>query len=439
MIHLSCTKDDFGDNLLNESEPNSEFLHTITIDAAEAQLVEILSDMEGIATRSGEASKSRKIASRYSTGSPIATRADENFEPYVHVFNFEDNEGFAIMSGDDRVNPLLALTFNGELTQETEVDNPGMIVFLANMEEHYVNEIKAHDELLSAVAATGNRVVYGEWKTWYYGMYGGNCNVQWGQNYPYNMYCPLKNGSHTVTGCVATAVAQLMSVYEYPTSYGGYTFNWDAMNKHINFSNSYVPAYSQIARLMQQLGLSQNLNINYGLSSEGGSGADPANIPRTLKNFGFSNGGSLNGYNTNTVVSELRQGRHILIGGFESRTLHKKKFLGIKIKKYYTYSGGHRWLAHGLLERERTISIYNSNNVLISETNESIWYPLCNFGWDGYGDGYYLSGAFDVNRGPSYNWVGPYTRSDSDNEIMEDEGTPNNFQYKVTAVTGIRK
>lgn len=46
MIHLSCTKDDFGDNLLNESEPNSEFLHTITIDAAEAQLVEILSDME---------------------------------------------------------------------------------------------------------------------------------------------------------------------------------------------------------------------------------------------------------------------------------------------------------------------------------------------------------------------------------------------------------
>lgn len=282
-------------------------------------------------------------------------------------------------------------------------------------------------------------MVYGSWKTWYYGMYGGNCNVQWDQGFPYNMYCPLENGSRTVTGCVATAVAQLMSVYEYPSSYGEYSFDWNEMNKHINASYSYPPAYSQIARLMQQLGLGKNLNMEYGLSSQGGSGANPENIPRTLKKFGFSNGGSLKDYNTETVVSELRQGYHILIGGYESRTLHKNKFLGITVKKYYTYSGGHRWLAHGLLQRVRTISTYNSNNVLVSEKEECEWYPLCNFGWGGSCDGYYLSGAFDTAIGPAYNWSGPFTRSDLGGELVENESTPNNFQFKMTMVTGIRK
>lgn len=435
----SCAKEGLGEDFQDAPEPNSEFVHAVSIDEAETQLVGLLSDMEEAATRSGEVFAPRKIVSRYSTGTPVATRTEGEIEPYVHVFNFENNDGFAIMSGDDRVDPLLALTFSGELTPETEVENPGMIIFLSNMEELYTNEIKSYDEASSRVASAGNREVYGPWKSWYYGMHGGNCNVQWGQGYPYNMYCPLKNGSRTATGCVATAVAQLMSVYKHPASYGEYTFDWSEMNKHINSSHAYAPAYSQIARLMQQLGLSKNLDMKYGLSSEGGSGANPANIPRTLKNFGFSNGGSLQGYNTNTVVSELRYGYHVLIGGCESRTLHKKKFLGITIKKYYTYSAGHRWLAHGLLERARTISTYNSDNVLVSEREESVWYPLCNFGWGGYGDGYYLSGAFDTNKGPAYDWVGPHTRSDAGDTSAENETTPNNFQYNMTAVIGIRK
>lgn len=216
----SCAKEGLGEDFQDAPEPNSEFVHAVSIDEAETQLVGLLSDMEEAATRSGEVFAPRKIVSRYSTGTPVATRTEGEIEPYVHVFNFENNDGFAIMSGDDRVDPLLALTFSGELTPETEVENPGMIIFLSNMEELYTNEIKSYDEASSRVASAGNREVYGPWKSWYYGMHGGNCNVQWGQGYPYNMYCPLKNGSRTATGCVATAVAQLMSVYKHPASYG---------------------------------------------------------------------------------------------------------------------------------------------------------------------------------------------------------------------------
>ncbi len=40
----------------------------------------------------------------------------------------------------------------------------------------------------------------------------------WGQNAPYNLQCPLAPGKnvHCKTGCVATAMAQVMKYYGYP-------------------------------------------------------------------------------------------------------------------------------------------------------------------------------------------------------------------------------
>ena len=43
------------------------------------------------------------------------------------------------------------------------------------------------------------------------------CQTKWGQGYPYNDQTPTYNGgTHYVTGCVATAMAQAMNYYEYP-------------------------------------------------------------------------------------------------------------------------------------------------------------------------------------------------------------------------------
>lgn len=87
-----------------------------------------------------------------------------------------------------------------------------------------------------------------------------------------------------------------------------------------------------------------------------------------------------------------------------------------------------------------TVSEYNYySNELVRQKEEVVWYPLCNFGWNGLSDGYYLSGAFDTHKGPAYEWNGPNTRSKTENETHENEGTAGNFQYKMTAVIGIRK
>ena len=71
---------------------------------------------------------------------------------------------------------------------------------------------------------------------------------------------------------------------------------------------------------MIDLGTSENLNMSYNTKTNGGSGAKSQNIPRTLKNFGYSDGGHLIDYNTKTIVSELKNKHSVLVSGFS----HKK-------------------------------------------------------------------------------------------------------------------
>ncbi len=64
-------------------------------------------------------------------------------------------------------------------------------------------------------------------------------------------------------------------------------------------------------------------------------------------------------------------------------------------------------------------------------TIESEWYPLCNWGWDGYYDGYYLSGVFDTTKDIPYS-------SDTKSEQAK-EGEEGNYQFEINVVTGIRR
>lgn len=74
-------------------------------------------------------------------------------------------------------------------------------------------------------------------------------------------------------------------------------------------------------------------------------------------------------------------------------------------------------------------------SVLISTSYESQWYPLCNWGWGGSRDGYYLSAAFDTTKGYSYSENETSSRSSDPVEGTSDY----NYQFKLTAITGIRK
>ena len=416
----TCIMTGCSDNYAEEPNQPKAMTHEVTQSEALQHLNKILPDLKIPSTRGAAERSLPPITSSYSVGSHSSTRSDGEVEPYFHIFNFGNNEGFAIMSGDDRVAPLLALTFKGELTPDTEIENPGFKIAYAKMEDYYVEQVST----FSFGGGGGGMlpidpgdnleleryVVYGDPVEIDHDMLLGHCQVKWGQRSPYNNYCPPISGQLPPAGCAAVAVAQLMSIYKYPNSYNGYTFNWNLMNQYVNRSCSQQDnaiAVDQIARLMQQLGLSQNLAMQYGLD---GSGAYTSDVPHTLSNFGYSNGGTPNSYNTDDVVDELLAGYPILISGYDG-----------------TY--GHIWLGHGLKEYEQMAYIYNGYNMLVSTIDVELFYVLCNWGWDGDSDGYYLSKTFDINEGPAYSDPSS-TRSDSERR---------NYQYNLTAVINIRQ
>lgn len=425
---MICTFVSCADNANFEPEEQAQereqlrekLSHEVTQAEARVKLEKMLPNLKLPSTRGGDTNSLPPITSVYTRGkAAVATRAGEEVEPYFHIFNFGDNEGFAIMSGDDRVEPLLALTFKGELTPETEIDNPGFEIAYEKMEEYYVEKIlNQSDESLGVNVPSFDTVTPPIVidSTYYYPMTFGYCPVKWGQDAPYNVYCFVPNtNTSAMTGCVPTAVAQLMAIYKYPNSYcylpdnDSEDFNWEDMTSQTPSS----AGIDDIARLMYFLGKPENLEAIY---SDSSSFAYTACIPRTLENFGYSNGGNLTSYDADVVIGELQNGYPVLMSGKRMNELAEYK--------------GHSWLAHGAMKRTTIFKRYYKplGWVTIGGPIET-YYILCNWGWNGNADGYYLSHSFNPSNGAIY-----------PDPIQPSNSTLNrNYQYYMETIINIRK
>ena len=113
--------------------------------------------------------------------------------------------------------------------------------------------------------------------------------TRWNQTPYYNDLCPMDNNRNerTVTGCVATAMAQVLKYWEYPvTGNGSYsyshthgeqsadfantTYDWNNMPLELSASSSDIQK-TAVAQLMYHCGVS--VEMDYGVASTGGSGA----------------------------------------------------------------------------------------------------------------------------------------------------------------------
>ena len=111
------------------------------------------------------------------------------------------------------------------------------------------------------------------------------CSTKWNQGAPYNNLCPTLNNQPTVTGCLATAMAQVLKTYNYPEKGGGgtYSYAWGAGNETLKFNysgttfqwdlmkDSYTTsakgdAVDAVATLMYACGVACNMNFTNGAS-----------------------------------------------------------------------------------------------------------------------------------------------------------------------------
>lgn len=353
-----------------------------------------------------------------------ATRddAEQDIQTQLYLFNFQDSLGYALYSADKNGPGLVAISDNGNLDLNSCINHPGVELFLEGLETNIFKQpqVKPNDPDYDET----DYWVYGEWDNNVIDP-GGSCKVKWGQSSPYNLYCPKKDSKNTLTGCVPTAIAQLMSIKKHPESYQNTQFNWHGMTISKSALECDFDDMRSIATLMRRLGDPENLNVDYDTIS---SGAAQQNIPRTFKNFDYTSGGSLVPASDYSVLSELKLGFPILMGGYS----HKAERYVLGFHTGTSYTNGHVWLGNGLLIRKRTNKRYSNEGRLRETKYVTEYYVLCNWGWNGKYDGYYLNGMFNAGN-PCFNQ--DYYGSRSENW----EGVDHSYRYHTFAITGIRK
>lgn len=288
-----------------------------------------------------------------------------------YVFNF--NQGFVIVSADDRLVSILGYSDNGEFDENRIPEN--MKWWL----DSYCNEIETY--LKSTPAQTN--VVIPALRTAYRQPIAPLLKTTWDQGAPYNDNCPVDKyagNQRSATGCVATATAQLMKFHEWPQkptgSNGGVTFEGTTYDWR-NMIDSYLPGQYNarqavaVATLMRQVGASVNMQY-----SAYASGAYDSSVPVALTTyFDYSYGIRMvwKDYTAQTewnniIYNELAAGRPVYYSGSSNE-------------------GGHAFVCDGYSQNE---------------------YFHFNWGWGGYEDGYYVLSALNPAQGGAGSYEGGY-------------------------------
>ena len=214
--------------------------------------------------------------------------------PY-YIFNFNDSTGYAIVGGDDRMPAIVGYSDKGTLNPDNLPVN--LKSFLAaykatveSVEEGDTAAVKNVKAAMKREAGSYTPIAP---------LLGG---IEWSQNAPFNNLCPKYDGKHNaVTGCVATAMAQIMRYWKYPSSLlegipayvshrynipidsipNGIGYDWDNMPEKDNgdFTNNQAFA---VATLMQHIGAS--VKMDYG---PGSYASDEDVIPALTHYFGY--------------------------------------------------------------------------------------------------------------------------------------------------------
>lgn len=148
------------------------------------------------------------------------------------VFNIGANKGFVIVSGDDRVRPVLGYSDEGNIDFDNLPDN--LRAHLA----YFQSQIS----WVENKAVNQSPEIALEWSRYLSGttLRSGNEKVietaNWGQTDPYNAMCPLINGKRAVTGCGATATAIIMRYHQWPLQAQNGVSSHPLVSKHTEWT-----------------------------------------------------------------------------------------------------------------------------------------------------------------------------------------------------------
>jgi len=246
-----------------------------------------------------------------------------------YVFNAESEGGFVIVAGDDRMPEILGYSEHGKLDIETAACG---LKWLLGAYEQMAKGIERGDIQPANRRARAAKDPVAPF-----------VSTTWGQSTPYNTMCPKANGARCVTGCVATAMAQIMNYYRWPNEtsvpipayttqtnkismpqLATTTFTWGHLNKN------------HLSKLMLYCG--QSVQMDYG-PKESGAG-EPHEALKDY--FGYDEGINLvmreefsDDQWDGKLYDELASQRPIYYFGYDGQSGHAFILSGYKDDHYY--------------------------------------------------------------------------------------------------------
>jgi hypothetical protein len=315
--------------------------------------------------------------------------------------------GWVLVSADDVIRPVIAFSFENSYTPESEWNGTARYLL-----DHYRSQIDAALKEPQRKRDTGwDRLELPSGKKSATGVYVDPfIEVKWNQGSGWNRFCPYDEdgpGNHAYVGCVGVAMAQAMTVFNFPSKPRG-------MKSYINDTYGYISVNYDLAPLYSWEEMSSSspdsfnaallyhcavsVNMDFGPD---GSGAYARNTPGSLvQYFGYSKNVRFKEQLQDPqewedlLVSELQEGRPIIYRGGPDNG-----------------GDGHAWNIDG----------YGDG------------YFHMNFGWSGSQNGYYSlnlidPGSYDFtsNQG-AVTGIAPPVSSPYDiilSELAVDEGLP---------------
>lgn len=253
-----------------------------------------------------------------------------------YVFNAENKDGFVIVAGDDRMPEILGYSEHGNFDLSKAPDNVKWLF------SYYADVAKAlKDAPASANGASRRSANLTELIPL--------MKTEWNQAGIYQEHCPEIGGNKALTGCVATAMAQVINFFQWPLNSVrepvGYTSNKDNKAKpQIKLEtlparkfNWFNMSDDDIAWLMRYCG--QSVLMNYNLDE---STSFASSIPGALISvFNFSKGVDLVNRNEFTdeeweqaLYKEIESGRPVIYSGYKNQTGHTFVLHGYKDGKF---------------------------------------------------------------------------------------------------------
>lgn len=326
-----------------------------------------------------------KLASRYVRLNAnarllqVESKEPQGDSPAYYVFNDADKKGFVIISGDDATIPVLGYGLEGQIDPN---DLPEQLARLLAMHTRQVRSMR--DAGLTPGVPTPTPKPNPQ------PVKGPLLQSLWDQNAPFNNQVPLIGSERAVTGCVATAMAQLMYYHKWPIrGTGAYSYYHNTGKLSVNFAESVydwknmldeyayedsfgfdvskgVPKWNDaqadaVAKLMSDAGIA--IGTGYDLSNFG-SGSNVAAAAKALREY-FS-------YHTLTLYRDY--------------TPNSKFLTAIKEELDRNYPilmvgslvpSGHAWVVDG----------YDENG-----------YLHVNWGWGGLSNGYFALGFMNPDN-----------------------------------------